>query len=100
MTVCVLRSHPPPGRPVNQPVHQQIRLIHILQRPRILPQGRRQGIQPHRAARKLLNHHRKDIPVVLIQTQLIHIQDIQGKLRHFLCDHPVILYLGKIPDPP
>ncbi len=40
--------------------------------------------------------NQQDIPVILIQPQLVHVHDIQRKISYFLCDRTVIFYLGKI----
>ena len=33
----------------------------------------------------------------IVETKLVHIQDIQGKIRHMSRDHTVVFYLCKVP---
>lgn len=48
--------HAPPGGAADIPLHNQERLVHVLQRGSVLPYGHRQGGKAHRAAVELVNH--------------------------------------------
>lgn len=53
----------------------------------------------HRTAVKLVDNCQDNVPVVLIQSHLIYLKQIQCKRRHLIGNLPVILYLGKITHP-
>ena len=53
--------------------------------------------QPGR--RRILDHHEKNTPVIIIKADLIHIQNVQRKIRYLFGDDSVILHLCKVPHP-
>ena len=99
MVISPLCDHAAPGCPVDKAFFDEIGLVYILNGTRILADGRRQGVQSHRAAHEFLNHGHQNPPVNLIEAVAVHLQKIQRKVRDLLGDLPVVFDLGEITDP-
>ena len=62
------------GCPRQEAKLHQIRLVHILQRYRLFPDGGSQRFQSHRTAAVVANNGSQHPPVDIIQAQIVHLQ--------------------------
>ena len=83
---------------INKIIFHEIRFIHILNRAGILADGCCKRIQADRSSVKFIDNGKNDIAVVLIQSHLIDLKQIQCKCRNFICDSAIVLDFRKIPD--
>ena len=56
----------------------------------------KKGDMAERPAGEFLDQREEQGPVIIVETEFIDIQDIEGKVRHISCDRAVIFYLGKV----
>lgn len=91
--------HAPPGGAADIPLHNQERLVYVLQRGSVLPYGHRQGGKAHRAAVEFVNHRFQQALVHLVQAIVVNLNHGQGVVRQLLRNHAVAAHLGVIPHP-
>ena len=96
MVVGQRRDTAPARRAVEKADLHQIRLIDILQRDRLLADGRRQRLQPDRASAESRHNAAQHAPVDRIQSKLVDFQRAQGGVRRLLRDDAVELHLREI----
>ena len=70
--------HAPPGGAADIPLHNQERLVHVLQRGSVLPYGHRQGGKAHRAAVEFVNHRFQQALVHLVQAVVVWMERAFG----------------------
>ena len=99
MCISNLRRNSSARCAVNQPFHQKIRFINILDRTGILSDRRCQRVQSDRTAAKLFDDRHENVSIHPIQTERIHIHQVEGGVRHRFRNHAVIFDLRKIAHP-
>src|SRR3989475_1954459 len=62
-------------------LHQE-RLVHLLERPRVLAHGGADRLQSHGAALELLDDRLQDAGVHVVQSELVHVEPLQRLERH------------------
>src|ERR1700729_4224223 len=72
-----LRGHPAPGRPLDEPALQQKGLVGILDRVRLLTDALGQRGQAHGLPAEPTAERGQDGPVDLVQTKLVHAEELQ-----------------------
>ena len=88
-----------PGRALQETELKQIGLHHPFESGRILPQTRRQGIQPHRTAAVAIEKQAEQSPVTGIQPAAIDPVEPQGPIHQIRSDAPMAAHHSHIPHP-
>ena len=93
-------GHPPPGRPDEQALADEERLVHVLDGLVRLPDGDGQVGQPHRPAPEALAQRSEHGPVDLVEATLVHPEGGQARLGRVVVDGAVAPHLGEVAHPP
>ena len=99
MLIGPRRDAAAPGRAVQKPDLQQIRLVNILQRDALLSDGGGKGLQPHGAAAEVFDDALQHPPVDAVQSKPVDLQRPQGQIGRGGVYPPIALHLRKIPHP-
>src|SRR6266571_4475104 len=93
MLVSKARHNTPSWSTRNEAKLQQVWLVHILNCLRIFAGAGGQRIQPDRATIELLDDRQQQVAIGLIETDMVNLQRIQGRLSYFPRNHAVGSYL-------
>ena len=96
MLVGKLRHLTPAGGTFQETLFYQERFIDFLYRTCIFAQSSGDGSQSHRTAFELVDDGTEYLIVYLVQTILVDIQSLKGKLCDFRVNAPRTFHLGKI----
>ena len=96
MLVGKLRHFTPTGSAFQETFFYEDLFIDVLYRTCILAQCCGYGSQSHRTAFDLVDDGTEYLIVYLVQTILVDIQSLKGKLCDFRIDTPRTFHLGKI----
>ena len=99
MTVGTVGRDPALRRTCNKTVLDQVRLVNVLQGPRVFGKRRGKRIETDRAAVEFLNDRIKDPPVAVIQAEFVDLQDIQRLVGDLPGNGTVPADFGKITYP-
>ena len=90
----------PAGGTLQESVLHEERLVHLLDRIRILAHGGRDGPDADRAALELLDDGAQDPCVHVIEPELVDVEHLQGALGDRGGDHPVDSDLREVAHAP
>ena len=100
MAIGQFGDHPPTWRPLDEALHDEERLVDLLNGTGILADGCGNRRDAHRTTLELVDDSQQDLIVDFIETILVDIQGCQGYLCDFRVDLAVALYLRKVSDSP
>ena len=83
------RRHPAPGRPLDQSLLEEVRLVGVLDRVGLLADALGQGRQPDRPTVEPPAQRVEDGPVDLVQTELVHPEQLEALRGRLGGDGPV-----------
>lgn len=71
---------------VDESVHEEVRLVDVLDGAAVLAEGGRQGFDADRSAGKLVDDGHEVVPVILVEAELIDVEDIERHVGDLLGD--------------
>lgn len=99
MRRCHLRRYATPRGTLQIPLLNQVGLVHVLKRVRLLTNGRGQGLQTRWTTLEPRQKKRQQLPVQIVQPFMINPEGIEGVTRNTQCDHAVGHDLGIVAHP-
>src|SRR5512147_29074 len=94
------RCLPAPGGPVEKPLLDQKRFIHIFEGVLFFVERGRKRIEPNRSALELVDNCQQQLPVHVIKPFFIHLESFHGTCHKGGSNDAVTLHLSKVPHPP
>src|SRR5215467_337679 len=88
----------PARRALQEAELQEVRLVDVLDRVRLLAEGRGKGVEPDRAAAVLLRDRPQELAVQPFEPRLIDLEQLERLARDGGCDRALVPHLGDIPD--
>ena len=78
---------------------QEIRLVHVLDRVRLLAQGGGERVEPDGTAVVLLDDRPQELAVEPLEPRLVDLEQLERLTRDRGRDRALVPYLGDVPDP-
>src|SRR6266550_2970826 len=86
------------GRPLDEAELQEVRLVHVLDRVRLLAERRREGAEPDRATAVLLRDRPQELAVEPLEPNLVDLEQFQRLPRDGGRDGALMPHLRDVPD--
>src|SRR5262245_9009523 len=90
---------PAAWRPLDEALLQQVGLVDVLDRVRLLVDRGRQGRKADRPARELTPDRIEDRAVVAVEARLVDLEHAEALLRHVARDYAGAPHVGVVADP-
>src|SRR6185312_13508857 len=87
------------GRALEEALLDEVRLVHVLQRTRVLADRHGDGAEPHRPAPELLDYGGEDAGVHVVEAELVHVEPRERGAGDRLADPAVAFHLCVIAHP-
>ncbi len=88
------RGHPPPGGALQKAALEQVGLVDVFDRVRLLADRHRKGGQTHGPPLELLSHRAQDVAVEAVEALGVHLEQVERLARHPRVDPPAAADLG------
>src|SRR6266508_3785206 len=90
------RDYAPPRRALEEPELEQVRLVDVRDRVRLLAEGDGQGGKAHRAAVEALHDSPQQLAVGALEAVTVYIEQRERLGRHIGRDHALVAHLGDV----
>ena len=100
MLVGQLGDHTSAGSALDESLHDEIRLVNLLDSARILADGSGDGVDTHGTATEFVDDGEQYLVVGFVETEAVDIQCREGILRYLVVDAPGAFHLCEIPHSP
>ena len=98
MAKTALGEHAATRRAHEKAAHDEVGLVDVLYRVRLLAERHGQRLQPDWPAVELLDDRSQDVAVELVEPLAVHLEQLQGSQTDLLADAPLVTHLGEVAD--